>query len=200
MFELTSKQKELIDALKEHIGEHGVTPSYRELAVAMGVSSPATINKHVSLLEKKGYVLRHDGGRSLSLTPKATMCRPAVGLPLHGKIAAGQPIEAIEGNETIDVPADMVVDEINSYVLKVAGTSMIDDGILDGDYVVVERNPSPKNGDIVVALLHNTDVTLKRFYREANRIRLQPANSTMNPIYSRDPLIQGVVRAVLRKY
>ena len=200
MFELTSKQKDLLDAITQHVGDRGVMPSYRELAAAMGVKSPATINKHVSLLEKKGYVLRHDGGRSLSLTPKATMSRPAVGLPLHGKIAAGVPIEAIETNETIDVPADMVVDEINSYVLTVKGTSMIDDGILDGDYVIVERNPSPKNGDIVVALLHNTDVTLKRFYREANRIRLQPANSTMNPIYTRDPLIQGVVRAVLRKY
>jgi repressor LexA len=128
------------------------------------------------------------------------MRRPAIGLPLRGLIAAGQPIEALETNDTIDVPADMVVDEINSYVLKVKGTSMIDDGILDGDYVVVERNPSPKNGDIVVALLENTYATLKRFYRETNRIRLQPANSTMGPIYVRDPLIQGVVRAVLRKY
>ena len=94
----------------------------------------------------------------------------------------------------------MVVDEINSYVRKVKGTSMIDDGILDGDFVIVERNPSPRNGDIVVALLENTYATLKRFYRETNRIRLQPANSTMQPFYVQDPLIQGVVRAVLRKY
>ena len=128
------------------------------------------------------------------------MRRPAIGLPLRGLITAGQPIEAIETNDTIDVPADLVVDEVNSYVLKVRGTSMIDDGILDGDYVVVERNPSPRNGDIVVALLENTYATLKRFYREATRIRLQPANAMMSPIFVHDPLIQGVVRAVLRKY
>ncbi len=200
MFELTSKQKELLDAISEHVDKRGVMPSYRELAGAMGASSPATIHKHVSLLEKKGYVLRHDGGRSLALTPKATMRRPAIGLPLRGLITAGQPIEAIETNDTIDVPADLVVDEVNSYVLKVRGTSMIDDGILDGDYVVVERNPSPRNGDIVVALLENTYATLKRFYREATRIRLQPANAMMSPIFVHDPLIQGVVRAVLRKY
>ena len=200
MFELTSKQKELLDAIQEHAQEHGVMPSYRELASTLGASSPATIHKHVSLLEKKGYVIRHDGGRSMALTPKATCRRPAIGLPLKGLITAGAPIEALETNDTLDVPADLVVDEINSYVLKVKGTSMIEDGILDGDYVIVERTPSPRNGEIVVALLENTYATLKRFYREANRIRLQPANSTMSPIYVRDPLIQGVVRAVLRKY
>jgi repressor LexA len=200
MFELTSKQKDLLDAIQVHVAERGVMPSYREIAAALGASSPATVHKHVTLLEKKGYVIRHDGGRSMALTPKATMRRPAIGLPLKGLITAGAPIEAIETNESIDVPADMVVDEINSYVLKVKGESMIDDGILDGDYVIVERNPSPRNGDIVVALLENTYATLKRFYRETNRIRLQPANSTMSPIYAQDPLIQGVVRAVLRKY
>jgi repressor LexA len=200
MFQLTSKQKGLLDAIQSHVRENNVMPTYRELAVAVGASSPATIHKHVSLLEKKGYILRHDGGRAMSLTPKATSVRPAIGLPLMGLIAAGSPIEAIETNETIDVPSDMVVDEVNSYVLKVRGQSMIDDGILDGDYVVVERNPSPKNGDIVVALLDNAYATLKRFYRETARIRLQPANSTMSPIYATDPLIQGVVRAVLRKY
>jgi repressor LexA len=98
------------------------------------------------------------------------------------------------------VPADLVVDQINSYVLKVKGQSMIEDGILNGDYVIIERNPSPRNGDVVVALLDNTYATLKRFYREANRIRLQPANSTMKPIYAKDPLIQGVVKAVIRKF
>ncbi len=200
MFQLTSKQKELLDAIQEHVQERGIMPSYRELASAVGASSPATIHKHVTLLEKKGYVIRHDGGRSMSLTPKATSSRPAIGLPLKGLITAGAPIEAIETNETLDVPADLVVDEINSYVLKVKGESMIDDGILDGDFVIVERNPSPRNGDIVVALLENAYATLKRFYREPNRIRLQPANSTMSPFYVRDPLIQGVVKAVLRKY
>jgi repressor LexA len=200
MYQLTTKQKELLDAMREHAVEHGVMPTYRELAATVGAASPATIHKHVSSLEKKGYLLRHDGGRSITLTPKATSRRPSIGLPLKGLITAGEPIEAIEDDETIDVPASLVVDDINSYVLKVKGESMIDDGILNGDYVVVERNPSPKNGDIIVALLDNAYATLKRFYREAARIRLQPANSAMRPIYVRDLIVQGVVRAVLRKY
>jgi len=98
------------------------------------------------------------------------------------------------------VPADFVSDNVNSYVLKVKGESMIEEGILNGDYVIVERNPSPRNGDVVVALLNNAYATLKKFYREANRIRLQPANSLMKPIYVKDPLIQGVVRGVIRKF
>lgn len=199
MFQLTAKQKELLDAIQEHVSQHDIMPSYRELASAVGASSPATVHKHITALEKKGYVIRHEGG-PMTLTPKATMRRPAVGLPLKGLITAGEPIEAMDENETIDVPADLVVDQVNSYVLKVRGESMIDDGILDGDHVVVERNPSPRNGDIIVALLENTYATLKRFYREPSRIRLQPANSTMQPIYVKDLIVQGVVRAVLRKY
>lgn len=200
MYQLTSKQKELLDAIEIHSVEHGVVPSYRELAKTVGTSSPATIHKHISALEKKGYIIRHDGGRSMTLTPKATSRRPSFGLPLKGLITAGEPIEAMDENETFDVPASLVVDEVNSYVLKVKGESMIEDGILDGDHVVVERNPSPRNGDIIVALLENTYATLKRFYREPSRIRLQPANSTMRPIYVKDLIVQGVVRAVLRKY
>lgn len=200
MFQLTSKQKNLLDAIQDHVSMHNVMPSYRELANALGASSPATVHKHVTALEKKGYVIRHEGGRSMTLTPKATSQRPSYGLPLKGLITAGEPIEAMDENETYDVPGQLIVDEVNSYVLKVKGESMIDDGILDGDHVVVERNPSPKNGDIIVALLENTYATLKRFYREPTRIRLQPANSTMQPIYVKDLIVQGVVRAVLRKY
>ena len=121
-------------------------------------------------------------------------------LPLVGLITAGEPIEAIEDKETIAVPADFVRDTVNSYVLRVKGESMIDEGILSGDYVIVERNPSPKNGDVVVALLNNAYATLKKFYREKARIRLQPANTTMKPIYAKDPLIQGIVRGVIRKF
>jgi len=114
--------------------------------------------------------------------------------------AGGCRVEAVEERETFAVPVDLITDSANSYVLRVKGDSMIEDGIFDGDYVIVERNPSPKNGDVVVALLDNEYATLKRFYRERDRIRLQPANSTMKPIYCFDPLIQGVVRAVIRKY
>lgn len=124
----------------------------------------------------------------------------ALELPLLGLITAGEPIEAVQDNETIAVPADFVRDKVNSYVLRVKGESMIEDGILSGDFVIVERNPSPRNGDIVVALLNNAYATLKKFYREKDRIRLQPANSSMKPIYARDPLIQGVVRGVIRKF
>ena len=124
----------------------------------------------------------------------------AIMLPMAGLITAGAPIEAIEQNEAMAVPAQFVVDGANSYVLQVKGRSMIEDGILDGDFVVIERNPSPKNGEVVVALLDNAYATLKRFYREKNQIRLQPANSSMDPIYVQDCIIQGVVRAVIRKF
>ena len=128
------------------------------------------------------------------------MLRLFAELPLVGMITAGAPIEAVEENEIIAVPADFVTDIANRYVLRVKGESMIEDGILDGDYVIVERNPSPRNGDVVVALLNNAYATLKKFYREQKRIRLQPANSKMKPIYSSDPLIQGVVRGIIRKF
>ena len=121
-------------------------------------------------------------------------------IPLAGLITAGEPIEAVEEKETMAVPANLIVDGANSYVLKVKGRSMIEDGILDGDYVIIERNPSPRNGDVVVALLDNAYATLKRFYREPARIRLQPANSNMKPIYVKDVIVQGVVKAVIRKF
>jgi repressor LexA len=123
----------------------------------------------------------------------------AVELPLVGTIAAGQPIEAIEHKEALSVPLELLP-HLNCYVLQVRGESMEDDGILDGDYVIVERNFYPKNGDVVVALLNNEAATLKRYHREKSRIRLQPANKTMKPIYAKNPVIQGIVRAVLRRY
>ena len=124
----------------------------------------------------------------------------AIDLPLVGLITAGEPIEAVEQKETMAIPSDFVPDAENSYILRVRGQSMIDEGIWDGDYVVVERNHSPKNGEVVVALLNNAYATLKKFYREKDRIRLQPANPQMKPIYAKDPLIQGVVRAIIRKF
>ncbi len=139
--------------------------------------------------------------RSIELVEPEPVSPMSVMLPLIGIITAGEPIEAIEQNEAMAIPTDFVVNESNSYVLKVKGRSMIEDGIFDGDYVVIERNPSPKNGDIVVALLDNQYATLKRFYRESDHIRLQPANSTMEPfIIKGDVNIQGIVRAVIRKF
>ncbi len=119
---------------------------------------------------------------------------------MAGLITAGEPIEAIETKETIAVPANFVTDNVNSYVLEVKGESMKDEGILNGDFVIVERNPSPKNGDIVVALLDNAFATLKKFFREKDFIRLQPANSSMEPIFVKDLIVQGVVKGVIRRF
>jgi len=199
---LTKKQKEVLDFIEFHTKERGYAPTYREIAAAMGKSSPATIHEHIRSLTSKGYLSgEKNKARSMEMVNNMTLDPAhAIFLPLVGVITAGAPIEAIEERETMAVPADLVVDTVNTYVLRVRGESMIDDGILNGDLVIVERNPSPKDGDVVVALLDNAYATLKRFYREANRIRLQPANSTMKPIYAQDPLIQGVVRAVIRKF
>ncbi len=198
MPQLTKKQKQILDYVTEFIQLNGYAPSYREIAEYFGLSSTATVHDHIRALEDKGLITStHNAARSLELV--SYRFGKAIELPLVGLIAAGEPIEAIEQNETISVPQNMARDE-NSYVLKVRGDSMIEDGILDGDYVIVERSFYPQNGDVVVALLDNTYATLKRYYREKDRIRLQPANSTMQPIYDKNPAIQGIVRGVLRTF
>ncbi len=199
---LTKKQSEMLSYIRSQIAANGYAPSYREIAEHFGLSSPATVHQHVQALAEKGMIsLGEDGtARSIELVEKRPLDPFSIMLPLAGLITAGVPIEAVEEHETIAVPAQFVVDGLNSYVLKVKGESMIEEGIFDGDYVVVERNPSPRDGEVVVALLDNAYATLKRFYREHNRIRLQPANSTMSPIYVKDCIIQGVVRAVIRKF
>jgi repressor LexA len=201
MTQLTKKQAEVLAYIKDHIKDEGYAPSYREIADHFGLSSPATIHAHVQALIEKGLITNGEDGeaRSIELIEEEPS-GPAVMLPLVGLITAGAPIEAVEDNETMAVPVDFVLDGANSFVLRVKGRSMIEDGILDGDFVVIERNPSPRNGEVVVALLDNAFATLKRFYRERNRIRLQPANSSMDPIYVQDCIIQGVVRAVIRKF
>ncbi len=200
---LTPKQKEVLDFIVSFINEKGYSPSFREIASGLDLASPSTVHVHIQALRERGYLrtaVADAGARELEPTDKAVRWGKSVLLPLAGIITAGQPIEAIEERETFAVPVELAPDSANSYVLRVKGTSMIEDGILDGDYVIVERNPSPKNGDVVVALLDNAYATLKRFYRERDHIRLQPANSTMKPIYCYDPLIQGVVRAVIRSF
>lgn len=200
---LTPKQKDVLDFIVAFINEKGYPPSFREIASGLDLASPSTVHVHIQALRERGYLrasANNAGSRELEPTDKAVRWGKSAILPLVGLITAGQPIEAIEERETFSVPVELAPDSANSYVLRVKGESMIEDGILDGDYVIVERNPSPKNGDVVVALLNNTHATLKRFYRERDRIRLQPANSTMKPIYCYDPLIQGVVRAVIRNF
>jgi len=197
---LSKRQSEILNFIKEFVCDYDYSPSYREIGDALGISSPATIHQHMQTLKTKGYLdLDPNAPRSLQLTDKVMKLGKSIELPLQGLIAAGEPIEAVLQNETIAVPVDFVTSD-NSYVLQVKGVSMIDDGILDGDYVVVEYNPSPQNGDVVVALLDNAYVTLKKFFREKTRIRLQPANSTMKPIYCKDVAIRGVVKAIIRKF
>lgn len=200
---LTKKQREVLDYIENFVQEHGYTPSYREIAEGLGLSSPSTVHQHIKTLCEKGVINTGEDGsaRSIELIEPEVLSPLSIMLPLVGVITAGEPIEAVEDNEAMAIPADFVINAENSYVLKVKGRSMIEDGIFDGDYVVIERNHSPRNGDIVVALLDNAYATLKRFYREADHIRLQPANSTMQPIIIKGDInIQGIVRAVIRKF
>ncbi len=199
--QLTKRQRQILDFITDFSRDKGYAPSLREIGEHFGLSSPATIHAHVEALQKKGLLKKSfNEARSIEIVPADAVWAIGLELPLVGVITAGEPIEAIEERETIAVPANFVSDSANSYVLRVRGESMIEDGILNGDYVIIERNPSPKNGDIVVALLNNAYATLKKFYRENKRIRLQPANSSMKPIYATDPLIQGVVKGVIRRF
>lgn len=198
---LTKKQTLIMEYIVSYVKEKGYAPSYREVGEHLGISSTATVHEHVKNLERKGY-LKNDaeGARSIDVEPSLLKMAEAILLPLKGIITAGQPIEAVETNETISVPAALAGKGDNTYVLRVKGDSMIEDGILSGDYVIIERNPAPKNGEVVVALLENTYATLKRFYKEKNVVRLQPANRTMKPIYAQDVTVQGIVRGVIRDY
>lgn len=203
---LTKKQRKTLDFIITFIEQRGYSPSYREIANGLKLSSVATVAQHVDTLVEKGF-LEKGNNSARSLIPveevQASINEPGIGLPILGLIAAGSPIETITGHqETLEVPAFMVGSK-NSYVLQVKGQSMIDDGIHDGDYVVVQEKEVPSNGDTVVALVNNGEATLKRYYKEANRIRLQPANSTMEPIYVEPgtPIkIQGVLIGLIRKY
>ncbi len=203
---LTKKQRKTLDYITTFIEQHGYSPSYREIANGLKLSSVATVAQHIDTLVEKGF-LEKGNNSARSLIPvhevEASLKEPAVGLPVLGLIAAGQPIETITGHqETLEVPPFMVGTK-NSYVLQVKGQSMIDDGIHDGDYVVVQEKEVPSNGDVVVALVNNSEATLKRYYKEGNRVRLQPANASMDPIYVEPgtPLkIQGVLIGLIRKY
>lgn len=197
---LTPKQKEVLDFIVSFIQDRGYPPSFREIASGLQLASPSTVHVHIQALRERGFLRSNGSARNLEPTDKAVRWGRSILLPLKGMITAGEPIEAVEEYETIAVPVDLAPNSANSYVLRVKGSSMIEDGIFDGDYVVIERNPSPRNGDVVVALLDNEYATLKRFYRERDRIRLQPANASMKPIYCHDPLIQGIVRAVIRTF
>jgi repressor LexA len=198
---LTRRQKEILDFLDKHITRKGYAPTIEEIGEHFGLSSLATVHKHLSNLQSKGLVKRDwNRSRALELVPTQVAVK-AVELPLLGRVAAGSPIEAITASETIFVPEDMV-GRRDTYVLQVKGDSMIDEQIRDGDFVIVEDRKTADNGEMVIALVGGTDVTLKKFYRENGRIRLQPANPAMQPMLF-DPSnvqLQGVVVGVMRKY
>ena len=201
MLPLTKRQREILDYLGEFIQQQGYAPSLEEIGRRFNLSSLATVHKHLTNLQEKGFIRRAwNRSRSVELVQTRSGGR-AIELPLLGFVAAGSPIEAVASNETIAVP-EALVGKRDSYVLRVKGDSMIDEQIRDGDFVIVEDRKSVDNGEMVIALVGGLDVTLKKFYRENGRIRLQPANPTMQPILlDADRVqVQGVVVGVMRKY
>jgi repressor LexA len=198
---ITRRQKEVIDFLSSFTSSHGYSPSYEEIAAGLGLNSLATVHKHVTNLQNKGLLQRaHNRSRSIDVLPQRKGRSMLDRLPLMGRIAAGKPVEAVEHAETISL-ADILGNR-ECYALQVRGDSMRDEHIMSGDYVLVERTRTAREGEIVVALIDGTDATLKRFFREGNQIRLQPSNSEMAPIYAAaaSVAIQGKVLGVLRKY
>jgi repressor LexA len=204
---ITRRQREVYDFISEFVQKQGYSPSFEEIGEGLGLSSLATVHKHISNLEKKGLLTRdYNRSRSIDLLPPKGRLKQAMSvnttmvLPLLGRIAAGQPIEAVETPETISL-ADFVRSK-EVFVLEVRGDSMQDEHIMSGDYVLVEKAKTAHNGDIVVALVGGSDATLKRFYREGDSIRLQPSNATMQPIIvpAASVEVQGRVIGVLRKY
>jgi repressor LexA len=202
--ELQSKQKEILQVIEEAVRAQGYPPTVREIGAAVGLSSPASVQGHLGTLESLGYIRRGSSKRrALELVRRAATvdgrsARGPQSICLVGRVAAGKPLFADENiEEYLDLPSFMVAGG-ECFALRVAGTSMVNAGILDGDVVVVRQQHNADDGDIVVAILEE-EATVKRFFREADRVRLQPENDAMEPIYARDPLILGRVTGVLRR-
>jgi repressor LexA len=200
---LTKRQREILNYLTTYAEQNGFAPSFEEIAENFSYNSLATVHEHLTNLERKGYIKRsYNESRAIEILPTEATPR-AVDLPLLGSVAAGMPIEALEQNETFTVPETMVARGGNHYVLRVRGNSMVDEHIRDGDFVVVNGRERADNGEMVIALVNGTSATVKKYYRERDgRIRLQPANETMQPIYvhENDVKIQGIVVGVMRRY
>jgi repressor LexA len=198
---LTERQKEIVDFIRQYRERRGISPTQREICEKFGYSSFGTLQKHIKLLMEKGVLMRDWNKRRSLVLAEEDNRRYAVEVPLYGRIAAGKPIEVVSGDETVSVP-EVLTKKGENYVLRVNGTSMIDDGIHDGDFVVVNRREKAQNGEMVAALV-NGEATLKRFYRESDgRIRLQPANEKVSPILVNevDVKVQGVVVGLMRRY
>jgi len=201
--ELTRRQHEILDYIRSEIHRRGFPPSVREIGEAVGLSSSSTVHSHLAALEKKGFI-RRDPSKPRALevldyrdTERAIDYGAVQAVPVVGQVAAGSPILAAENIEsTMPLPAEMAGED--TFILRVKGESMIEAGILDGDFVVVRQQSSATNGDIVVAMIED-EATVKRFFRESDRVRLQPENATMEPIYVRDLTILGKVVALFRR-
>jgi repressor LexA len=194
---LTKRQKEILDFIRTYRSEQGISPTQREIREKLRLSSFGTIQKHLKRLEEKG-ALKRDWNRSRGISPAAEVSGARVAL--LGLVAAGRPIEPFPVEETIEVPASLL-GKGEHFVLRVRGDSMVEDGIRDGDYVIVSRRANAQNGQTVVALVRG-EATLKRYYTEGSKVRLQPANASMKPmtVEARDIVIQGVVTGLIRDY
>lgn len=202
--ELTRRQQQILDFIRSEIHRKGFPPSVREIGEAVNLSSSSTVHSHLAALEKKGFI-RRDPSKPRALevldyrdSERGVDYEQIRAVPIVGQVAAGAPLLAAENLEgTMTLPAE-VADE-SAFILKVRGESMIEAGIFDGDFVVVRQQNTANNGDIVVALIGDEEATVKTFYREPDRIRLQPENATMEPIYSRDVTVMGKVVALFRR-
>lgn len=202
---LYPRERQLLDFITQFIQRFGYAPTLKEIGEAMGMGSPATVHEHIDRLRMKGYIKKLDGtARGLEVVShsyRSGATEAAVELPVLGYIAAGSPLEPYtDPNFYISVAPNMISSVKPAYVLQVKGKSMIEDGIMDGDYVVIQHQEEAKNGDIVVALLPNGFATLKRIYFEKDRIKLMPANATMSPIYTTHVKIQGKCVGLIRKF
>jgi repressor LexA len=194
---LTRRQQEIYEFIKDKIMNRGYGPTVREIGAHFDIRSPNGVMCHLKALEKKNVIVRDERmSRAIQLTDAPQLKRTS--LPMAGQIAAGTPVLAVENVERIDFAP--LFDDSTQFCLKVKGDSMIDDHIADGDYAVIRRQTTARDGDIVVALVDGHEATLKRFYRERGRFRLQPANATMAPIYAEDVEVLGVLVGVIRRY
>ena len=199
---ITKRQKEVLDFIRKFVERCGYSPSFEEIAHGLGLSSLATVHKHVSNLEKKGLLHRaHNRSRSIDVLPEQTTRGTASNhqWPLLGRIAAGRPVESVETQETISL--DDILGDKTVFALEVRGESMRDEHIVHGDFVLVERAQTARQGEIIVALVDGSESTLKRYYLEGDTVRLQPSNAEMQPIYvpAANVAIQGRVLAIVRK-
>lgn len=196
------RQAQILSFIRQHIQSTGSAPTLRQIADAIGVSSLATVHEHLAVLQEKGLIKRTgDKTRSIDLVGDVNFSGEGPEVPILGFIAAGAPIEPYtDPNASMSIPAHFSSGKKRVYVLQVRGESMIEEQIRDGDYVIIEQTETANNGEIVVALLDNGMATLKRFFREATRVRLEPANAKMSPIFVKNVRIQGKVVGLIRRY